>query len=208
MPFSLIPREEKFFDLLEEHAKGVEKGVALFREICHSWSPHHPGISGMKQLEHECDINTHEILDKLNRTFITPLDREDIHSLAKKLDDIIDNADKIATRMELFGIEKTTQELCELANVFHEAVIVVVKAVASIRDLKRPQRILDYCVEINRLEGSGDRIAEKAILNLFQKETNALEVIKWKEIYDLIEESIDMCEDVANIIEATVVKYG
>lgn len=208
MRFSLIPREEKFFDLLEEHAKGVQKGVNLFYEICYSWKRQHPGITRMKELEHECDMTAHEILDKLNRTFITPIDREDIHRLTQQLDDVIDNAYKIATRMELFGIEKTTEELCELATVFKEATSVVVKAVSSIRDLSRPQRILDYCIEINRLEGVGDRLSDKAILKLFQRETNALEVMKWKEIYDFIEDSIDMCEDIANTIEATVVKYG
>lgn len=208
MPFSFIPREEKFFDLLEEHAKGVQKGAVLFLEICNSWKRNHSGVAQMKELEHECDMTTHEILDKLNRTFITPIDREDIHILAKQLDDVIDTAHKIIVRMDLFGIEKSTPELCELATIFNESVSVVVKAVSSIRNLKRPQRILDYCIEINRLENTGDRLSEKAILNLFQSETNPLEVIKWKEIYDLVEEVIDMCEDIANTIEATVVKYG
>ncbi len=208
MPFSLIPREEKFFDLLDEHAKGVKKGVELFLEICNSWAPHHPGINQLKDLEHESDMTTHEIMNKLNKSFITPIDREDIHILAKQLDDVIDFSEKIVVRMELFGIEKSTPELCELAQVFNEAMGIVVKAVSSIRNLKRPQRILDYCIEINRLENHGDRLADNAIQNLFKNHTDPIEVIKWKEIYDILEDCIDKCEDIANTIEATVVKYG
>jgi len=208
MRFSFIPREEKFFDLLEEHAKGVRVGTSLFLDIVTSWQPADPRLSRMKELEHESDITTHEIMDKLNRTFITPIDREDIHTLAKQLDDVIDIANRVVHRMDLFGIKETTQELCDLAAIMHEASGVVEKAIESIRHLNRPQRVLDYCVEINRLENSGDRFAEKAISKLFHNETNPLEVIKWKELYDSVEDGIDKCEDIANTLESIVVKYG
>lgn len=208
MRFSFIPREEKFFDLLDEHAQGVHEGTCLFLDIIMTWSPHHPGIHQMRDLEHESDITTHEIMDKLNRSFVTPIDREDIHILAKQLDDVIDIANRIVVRMELFGIQKATDEFQELAQILNDASGVVVKAVASIRHLNRPQRILDYCVEINRLENAGDRAAEKAILSLFSSNSDALEVIKWKEVYDTIENGIDKCEDIANTLEGIVVKYG
>lgn len=208
MRFSFIPREEKFFDLLEKHAKGVFVGTTLFLEIVNSWQDHHPSLSRMKDLEHESDTTTHEIIDKLNRTFVTPIDREDIHTLAKQLDDVIDIANRVVHRMELFGIDKATKELCELAAIYHEASGVVVKAIASIRHLHRPQQIMDYCVEINRLENMGDRSSEKAISKLFHEEKEPLEVIKWKELYDTVEDGIDKCEDIANSLESIVVKYG
>lgn len=208
MRFSFLPREEKFFDLLEEHAQGVLAGCELFLEIAKSWSPHHPGIHKMRELEHESDLTTHEIMDLLNRSFVTPIDREDIHQLAKQLDDVIDIANRIVVRMELFGIQSVTPAFIELTSILHDAQNVVVKAVGCVRELNRPQRLLDYCVEINRLENAGDRAAEKAIHQLFTSPHDALEVIKWKELYDFIEDGIDTCEDIANTLESIVVKYG
>ena len=208
MRFSLVPRDEKFFDLLDEHAQGVYKGTTLFNEIVRTWTPSHSSIHTLKDIEHECDITTHEIMDKLNRSFVTPIDREDIHQLAKQLDDVIDLANRTVVHMELFGIQQATTELCELAGILHEASEVVMKGVASIRHLDRPQRILDYCVEINRLENAGDRASEKAISNLFRDGADALNVIKWKELYDTVENGIDTCEDIANTLESIVVKYG
>jgi predicted phosphate transport protein (TIGR00153 family) len=208
MRFSLLPRAEKFFDLLEEHAKGVQKGTALFVEIIQNWTASHDDIARMKELEHESDSTTHEIMDALNRTFITPIDREDIYRLAKQLDDVVDIAYRIVVRLELFGIKKTTQELCELGAILNEAAQVVYKGVASIRHLNRPGRILDYCIEINRLENAGDRACERAISHLFQEQKDPFEVIKWKELYDTVENGIDTCEDIANTLETIVVKYG
>lgn len=208
MKFSLIPRDEKFFALLSEHAENVASGVALFSRLLKEWSLDHEGIQKLKDQERECDMTTHEIINKLNRTFVTPIDREDILKLAKQLDDIIDNAYHIVTRMRLYGIEKVNEEALNLARILEETVAVVVKAVNSISDLSRPQRIMDYCVEINRLENLGDLANEKAIQNLFQNQKNAIEIVKWKDIYDLIEDTIDTCEDVANTLESIVVKYG
>jgi predicted phosphate transport protein (TIGR00153 family) len=208
MRFSLVPRDEKFFDLLDEHAQGVFKGITLFYEIVKTWNQGHPDIHELKNQEHESDMTTHEIMDKLNRSFITPIDREDIHMLAKQLDDVIDLANRTVVHMTLFNIQRASDELCELAKILLAASEVVMKAVASIRQLSRPQRLLDYCIEINRLENAGDRASEKAIANLFSHETNSLEVLKWKELYSTVENAIDTCEDIANTLESIVVKYG
>ena len=208
MAFSLIPREEKFFDLFEQQVKGMEKAAATFVDLVTDWSDKHPGIAQLRDLEHECDITTHEIMDKLNRTFVTPFDREDIHALAKELDDVVDIIQAVSERMLLFNITKTSPDLIELAKTLQEAVANVSKAVTSVRDLNRPRRILDYCIEINRLENRGDRTSERAIGNLFQGNQDPMDVIKWKEIYDATESAIDKCEDIANIIEGIVVKNG
>jgi predicted phosphate transport protein (TIGR00153 family) len=208
MAFSLIPREEKFFDLFEQQAKSVENAATTFVELVRDWNSKHPGIAKLRDLEHECDITTHEIMDKLNRTFVTPFDREDIHSLAKELDDVVDIIQAVSERMLLFNIETTSEDLIELAKTLEEAVMNVSKAINSVRELNRPRRILDYCIEINRLENRGDRTSERAIGNLFDSNQDAMNVIKWKEIYDATESAIDKCEDIANIIEGIVVKHG
>ena len=208
MPFSLIPREEKFYDLFEHQVKSIEEAAHVFVELVKDWSDKHPGIARLRDLEHECDITTHEIMDKLNRTFVTPIDREDIHQLAKELDDIVDIIQAVSERMLLYNITKTTDDLVELAHTLDEAVVNVSKAVTAIRQLNRPRRILDYCIEINRLENRGDRTSERAIGNLFDTNKDPMEVLKWKEVYDQTEAAIDKCEDVANIIEGIVVKHG
>jgi uncharacterized protein len=208
MRFSLVPREEVFFDLLDLQAKAVLQGAELFHTLAKEWHNEHPIVSQLRDLEHECDINTHEIMDKLNRTFVTPIDREDIHHLAKVLDDVIDIIQGTSERMLLFGIDRKNESLIELSSILLTGVQVVVKAVQGIRNFKHARRTLDYCIEIHRIENQGDRVAEKAIGNLFHSDTSPIEIIKWKEILDLTETAIDKCEEIANLIEGIVVKYG
>jgi hypothetical protein len=208
MAFSLIPKEEKFFDLFDQMVHAMEEAAKVFLDLVRNWSDKHPGIARLRDLEHECDITTHEIMDKLNRTFVTPIDREDLHELAKELDDVVDITQAVSERMLLFNVAKTTDDLIELAEILDEAVSTVSKAVTSIRELNRPRRILDYCIEINRLENRGDRTYEKAMGKLFDKSQDPMEVLKLKDIYDATEGAIDKCEDIANIIEGIVVKHG
>ena len=208
MAFSFIPKEERFYDLFEQQAKSLQSGAAALRELVTDWNINHAGIARLKELEHECDITTHEIMDKLNRTFVTPLDREDIHHLATELDDVMDFIQAISSILVLFHIERTTEDLIEMTTILEEAVSNVSKAVASIRDMNRPRRILDYCIEINRLENRADRTFEQAIAKLFDNTKDPVEIIKWKEIYDTTETATDKCEDVANTIEGIVVKHG
>ena len=209
MGFSLMPREEKFFDFFEQQVRWLQAAAALLKELASDWKPNHPALQKLKEVEHECDITTHEIIDMLNRTFVTPLDREDIHGLAKDLDDVVDIIHAVSERMRLFQITSGTKELLELSEILEEAILNVSKAVISVRDINRPRRILDLCIEINRLENRGDRTYEKAIGDLFNNSTDdVLYVIKWKEIYDAAEQAIDKCEDIANTIEGIVVKHG
>src|SRR3990172_5057989 len=204
MPFSLIAREEKFFDLFDQQVNSLQSAAATLKQLVSEWNVNHPGIARLKELEHECDITTHEIMDKLNRTFVTPLDREDIHHLATELDDVMDFIQAISSILVLFHIERTTEDLIEMTTILEEAVSNVSKAVASIRDMNRPRRILDYCIEINRLENRADRTFEQAIAKLFDNTKDPVEIIKWKEIYDTTETATDKCEDVANTIEGIV----
>ncbi len=206
MPFTLIPKDEKFFDILEEAADNVQKTAVAFRDLAANWSPASDKIKLIRELEHEGDRMTHEMIDKLNRTFITPLDREDIHALASELDDVIDIIHATTDRMQLFRIEKSSPHLTQMAEVLVKAAEVIGKAIKSLRDLSHSRRTLDFCIEINRLENEGDALLKAALGELFSDHKDVLDIIKWKEIYEAAEYATDKCEDIANVIEGIVVK--
>ncbi len=206
MSFSLIPKEEKFFDILEEASENVQKTAVAFRDLVSNWSPTSDKIKLIQDLEHEGDRMTHEMIDKLNRSFITPLDREDIHSLASELDDVCDIIHATTDRMQLFRIQNTTSHLIKMAEVIVRATEVVGKAVKSLRDMSHTRRTLDFCIEANRLENEGDALLKEALGELFTNPKDVLEVIKWKEIYEATEFATDKCEDIANVIEGIIVK--
>jgi hypothetical protein len=201
-----FPREERFFELFEEAAKKVATGAELLVELV----KHHERAEELRgqieDVEHDCDITTHEIADRLNRTFVTPFDHEDIHDLAGRLDDILDNIEATADRMYLYEAGEPTPEMAHLVAVLAEATRVVERAVGGMRDLKKARRILDYCIEIHRLENVGDEQSREALAKLFRG-SDALHALKWKEIYDHVENAIDKCEDVATIVEGIVVKH-
>ncbi len=204
--FSLIPREERFFDLFERSAANCRAVALAFQELVTNWDRVLERQKAIKDLEHEGDIITHEILDKLNRTFVTPFDREDIHNLTSELDDIVDLIDSTANRMVLYKVERPGPDLVKMAGILLEAVGAAQTAVGALRDMKRARRILDYCIEVNRLENEGDAVVQSALARLLNDATDPLSVIKWKEIYESVEDAIDMCEDVANTVEGIVVK--
>lgn len=208
MRLSFLPRDMVFFQLLENLASTAEKAVKLFRVLVQEWNLQHPAIVGLRDLEHECDLIVHEIMVKLNKTFVTPIDREDIHLLSKKIDDLVDYIHALSERMLLFQIESVRGELIEMADVLEQAMGVAVSAIHKIRDLKDTEAIYEECIQIHTLENQGDRLFERALGALFQKNAEPLEVIKWKEIYDFLERAIDACEDIADIIWGIVVKYG
>lgn len=206
MAFSLIPKDEKFFDILEEASDNVEKGAGVFLELVSDWSLTSPKIQQIRDLEHEGDRMTHEVIDRLNRTFITPIDREDIHALATELDDVIDIIQATMDRMQLFRIDKTSPILIKMSEVLVQATHAIGKAIISLRDLKHSRRTLDFCIEINRLENEGDAILKVGLGELFATPRDVLEIVKWKEVYEAAEYATDKCEDIANIIEGIVVK--
>lgn len=208
MAFSLIPKEMKFFDLFDQQATNAVETAALFKKLVQTGGFDDAGVQRIRDLEHEGDTVTHEIIDTLNRTFVTPFDREDIHALACELDDITDMIQAISTRMKLYKLTEPDPDLIQFAEVIEQSTRAVAKAVGGLREIKRPRRILDYCIEINRLENVGDQLRETAITKLFDRAQDPLLVIKWKEIYEVAETTLDKCEDVANIVEAILVKQG
>jgi predicted phosphate transport protein (TIGR00153 family) len=204
--FNLIPKEEKFFELFDAQAAHNVEAAKVFKELAQKWNVESPAFKKLQEIEHEADISTHEIYDKLNRTFITPFDREDIHALGSELDDVVDIVQSVATRMQLYHIDHTTDDLILLADILLGATENMQKAVGEMKKSENSRRIQDYCIEINRLENAGDRALEQALSKLFQGKPDPLEVIKWKEIYEGLEAAIDKCEDVAGTIEGILVK--
>lgn len=206
MPLRLLPREEEFFDLFVEVAKRNHEAAGKLRELFET-SPERrtPIVEAIKRLEHECDQVTHEVVNRLDRTFITPLDREDIHQLASDLDDVIDTIDGTARRAQIFHLGTAPQGVRQLAEVIGRMTNTLGEAVGR---LKKGDDVIKYCVEAKRLEEEGDVIYHEALGLLFEKETNAIELVKWKEIYDNLERTLDEAEDVANVVESIALKHA
>lgn len=204
----LIPREEKFYDLFEELAEKIDEGARLFLDMLNHYDTFEPRLAKLKEIEHEADVITHRTYEKMHKTFLTPLDREDIYALVNKMDSILDMTEASAIRMSIYKIKRTSPELIEQAKLLNEATTRVKKIVHALRDMKNAPMILEACVEINTIENAGDVILRTSMANLFERETDPFELIKWKEIFERFEEALDVCEDVSNIVEGIVLKNG
>jgi predicted phosphate transport protein (TIGR00153 family) len=199
----LLPVEPKFFDLFEKQAATVLEAARALQEMAHNYTRVAEKAEHIKSLEHRGDTLTHELFDSLNRTFITPFDREDIHALASALDDVLDQIEGVASRFALFKIERITPETRHLISIIEKACVAIHEAVRHLRDFKR---VLEYCVQINQLENEADHISRATTARLFDEAADFRELIKWKELYGRLEATTDDCEDVANILEGIVVK--
>jgi len=208
MAFTLLPKDTSFFDLFDQLAGKVLDAARALEEMLERWDKLEVRVREMKDLEHECDAITHRTFDKLNLTFLSPLEREDIHELASRLDDIVDHIDSTASRLVIYGVKRPTDEAKLLAQVLTRTCIEVQKAVAGLRNLKDPALLSRISVEINRLENESDDILRLALRRLFERQNgDVLEVIKLKEIYEKLESAVDRCEDVANVIQAVVLRH-
>ena len=205
LAFRLIPREEKFFTDFQALADELQRGAGLLEQML---APEHPvwgKADEIKEVEHKCDFLTHGIIERLNRTFVTPLDREDIHALARSLDDVMDAIDASATLIRLYRLETVRFGARELAQNITSCAKEVRLALDA---LAKHQGVTTHAVEINRLENEADRTHQAAVQRLFDEEQNPLAVMKWKETLDFLEAATDRCEDVANVLEGVVVKHG
>lgn len=204
MLFGLIPKEEAFFDLFKQAAHNVIEGTRLLKDMMENFDDLHGKAKRIKEVEHVGDGITHEIAMRLNQTFITPIDREDIHDLASALDDILDAVEAVADRFVIYKITRPTESAVRLADILYKASVAVGQGVDRI-ELSHAE-IKECCVQVNSLENEADRVSRDAISGLFEKETDPISVIKWKEVYETFEEGTDRCEDVANVIERIVLK--
>ena len=205
MGFRLIPREERFFEDFVAMAEQIRRGAALLEEMLAPEQPVWGKADEIKEVEHNCDFLTHEIIQRLNRTFVTPFDREDIHALARSLDDVMDAIDASAAFLRLYKIKTVRPDARQLGHIIKSSVDQVATAMRALAHLRG---VAEPAVEINRLENEADHAHQNAIQLLFEEEKDHLEIMKWKEILDFLEEATDRCEDVANVLEAVVVKHA
>jgi predicted phosphate transport protein (TIGR00153 family) len=204
--FSLLPQESKFYDLFSQSShNAVEVAVAL-KELLYDWKDVPARVQHLADLEHKGDTITHEIMDLLYRSFITPFDREDISLLGHTLDDITDYIHAAVDAMFIYKIDKPTKRSQELADILVEASNEVEKAMVFLRSRSDLKKALEYCVDLNRLENEADDISRKALGELFDGGYSTTDIIKWREIYEHMESATDRCEDVANALEGIALK--
>ena len=208
MIFKFMPKEEKFFTLFQEGAELSVLAAYELRKMLTDLKSSESYSRSIKDIEHKTDEVTHQTIALLHKTFITPLDRDDIHKLITKMDDIVDFMDAAAQRLFLYGVTETTPEASALAEICVQSVEYVKKAVYGLSNLKEADQIIKNCVEINRLENEADQLLRAGMANLFRNEADTRQLIKLKEIYELLETVTDRCEDVANIIEGIVLEYS
>jgi len=205
MRFRLIPREGKFFTDFQALADELKRGARLLEEMLAPERPAWDKADQIKEVEHKCDFLTHEIIQRLHRTFVTPLDREDIHALARSLDDVMDAIDAAAALVRLYRLESVRFGARELARIISACTDQVRFALDGLEEHKG---LATHAIEINRLENEADRMHQQAVRRLFEDEADPIVVMKWKEALDFLEDATDRCEDVANVLEGVTVKHG
>jgi uncharacterized protein Yka (UPF0111/DUF47 family) len=203
---NLFPRDEVFFSLLTRAAENMESAAATFRAMLQPGADRAALHEALGKLEHEGDLMTHEVIDRLNRTFITPIDREDIHALAVEIDDVVDAMEGASNMIKTYGLKEATDGMREQAQNLVSAVESLRRGVAELSNFKNPTRILDFCQDVSKHEKLGDRAFMASLGALFEQLKDPIELIKQKEICETIEMALDKAEDAANTIEGVVVK--
>ena len=203
--FRLFPRNVAFFDLFHEAAQNMVLGSRLLKEMMETYHDVEQKAREIKRVESAGDSITHTIFRNLNQTFITPIDREDIYALASGIDDVLDWVEATADQLVVFKIEKPTQEAIQLADIIYRSAEELGRGIAQLSKVKDMNATF---VTVNSLENEADRIARDAIARLFENEKDPIMVIKWKEIYENLEEGTDRCEDVANVLEQILLKHA
>lgn len=204
----LKPREDKFFELFIANSRLSAAAAVKLNEFIKDLSNGEEKYKAIKDLENEGDKQVHDIFEQLNKTFITPLDREDIHMIAKALDEVTDMIEQTASRFLMYNIEKVTLEATEVSEMIVKCTRELVGLMEALKDSKSTKELKKWIIEINNLEEQGDANFRKSITKLFHSDTPAFEVIQWKDIYENLEKILDACEDVANIIEGVVMKHA
>jgi hypothetical protein len=202
----LLPKEENFLLQFNRTAEIILEAAIALDGLATDFTDVEVKVGRIKHLEHEGDQVTHQTFALLSRTWITPIDREDIHDLTKQLDDVLDLIDAAAARLVLFKIPAPTPELRAQTHLIVQSAQAIQRALGLLNDLKNSRAILDACIEINRLENEADAVNRRAIGRLFEREKDPVVIMKWKEIYEVLETATDACEDVANVLEQIVLK--
>ncbi|MCX7711205.1 MAG: DUF47 family protein [Clostridia bacterium] len=206
--FRITRKEEIFFDLFVETSENSCKAAKMLEELMRNYTRVNDKIQAIEDCEHECDQQVHKILEQLNKSFITPIDREDIYLIAKELDNITDDIESTAHRFTMFNVQSITEDAKKMAALIVKCTEELKGVMQELKNMKTSKLLRERIIEVNRIEDEGDTIFRDAITKLFIKETDAVEVIKWKEIYEYLENTLDACEDVANIVEGVVMKHA
>lgn len=206
--FSLSPRNEKFFDMFIEFSELVVETSNLLVNFANDFTDVEERFKIIKNYEHEGDMIVHKIFQQVNDSFITPIDREDIYLIVKAIDDILDFIEITASRFVMFNIPKVNQNVVDMCDLMVKACLEINKLMNEFKNMKKSKKLLEAIIEINRIEDEGDILFRKAVRELFDGNTSAVEIIIWKEIYEELENVLDACEDVANIVEGIVMKHA
>ena len=206
--FNLSPKNEKFFDMFVELSELTVKTSKLLINFANDLSNPEEKFNEIKNHEHNGDMLVHKIFEELNNSFITPIDREDIHLIAKNLDDVLDFIEITASRFVMFNIKNVNEHVIEMCNLSIKAAEEVNKLMKELKAVKKSKKLSDAIIEINRIEDEGDHLYRKAVRQLFDGNTNAVDIIIWKEIYEKLEMVLNATEDVANIVEGVVMKHA
>ncbi|MBI4628871.1 MAG: DUF47 domain-containing protein [Candidatus Rokubacteria bacterium] len=204
--FNLIPREVRFFDYFDKQAQNILLAGTLLHDLVYNFADARAKASAIKEVEHAGDLVTHEIVRRLNTTFVTPLDREDIHDLATRLDDVLDYIEAAAERLVVYRIKEPTSACRAMADVIVSQIEAVDRCIRCLRTMD--PGFHEQAVEVNRLENRADTLLRDSLAAMFEESNDPIEVIKWKEIYETMENVTDRCEDVANVIEGIILKMA
>lgn len=204
----LKKKEDIFFELFAESATKVVAVGEAFMDLVKHYENVPEKVARIKEMETECDMQVHKILKKLNSSFITPLDREDIYEIAKEIDDIVDSLEEVANRFLIFEVKAMRPEAVAMTEIILQSIIELEMLFQNLSQIKKGDIIMEKIIEVNCLENQGDVIYRQALHTLFKEEKDPIELIKWKHIYEQLEESLDSCENVANMAEGVVMKYA
>jgi uncharacterized protein len=204
--FNLIPKEVRFFDHFERQSELIVSAAVLLHEMVHNFADARAKVHAIKEIEHQGDSVTHEIVRRLNTTFITPMDREDIHDLASRLDDVLDFIDAAADRLVVFRIKEPTSACRAMSEVILSIAHATDRTIRCLR--KMDPGFHEHAVEVNRLENAADTLLRDSLAAMFEEAGDPIEIMKWKEIYETMETVTDRCEDVANVIEGIILKMA
>lgn len=201
-------KEDVFFKLFCQTVEKIKVAADAFDDLVNDYVDVPTKVARLKEMETECDQQTHKTLKALNESFITPFDREDIYDIAKELDNIVDILEEIANRFIVFNVKYIKLEALEMSSIILKCIVELQILFDNLKDLKKNTITMDEIIEVNRLENEGDLVYRQALTALFQSEKDPIEIIKWKQIFEQLEDGIDACEAVANIIEGVVMKHA
>ena len=204
----LMPRSDEFFDAFDAQAQATVDGARLFHALLGNYSNVPAQVAAIKDAEHRGDKIAHSSFERLHKQFITPFDRAEIHRLLSRIDDVLDLTDAAADRLMLYDVTHVPPPARELSGLLLRAAQAMQGAVRLLRDIKRPDELLAACREIKSLENEADSVFRAAVARMFKDGTDAISIIKWKDIYELIEDAVDRCEDVANVMEGVVLEHA